>query len=125
MPPEVLDLTRLVNGPAPGEVIASLAGLLPDHAAVATVAGLPIFIQPRGEGVCAYVNSCPHIGLPLDLKPGSMFNADIGYFVCSTHGALFEPDSGLCVGGPCVGRHLQAVAVVRDGDQVRAMQITP
>jgi nitrite reductase/ring-hydroxylating ferredoxin subunit len=75
-----------------------------------------------GAGAVAYVNSCPHIGLPLDLKPGTMFNPDIGYFICSTHGALFEPDSGLCVGGPCVGRHLVPVAITREGDVIRAVQ---
>jgi nitrite reductase/ring-hydroxylating ferredoxin subunit len=123
MQPQPIDLTALAGGPAPGAIIADLAGLLPDQAALATIAGLAIFIQPRGTGAVAYVNSCPHIGLPLDLKPGTMYNPDVGYFICSTHGALFGPDTGLCVGGPCAGRHLQSVAIVRDGTLVRAVQL--
>jgi nitrite reductase/ring-hydroxylating ferredoxin subunit len=123
MSPQPIDLTRLTGGPAPGTVIANLAGLPADHAALVSIADLAIFIQPRGTGAVAYVNSCPHIGLPLDLKPGTMFNADVGYFICSTHGALFEPETGLCVGGPCAGRHLVPVAIERDGDIVRAVQL--
>ena len=26
--------------------------------------------------------------------------------LCGTHGALFRPDDGLCVGGPCAGKSL-------------------
>jgi nitrite reductase/ring-hydroxylating ferredoxin subunit len=30
--------------------------------------------------------------------------------VCANHGAKFEPHTGVCVGGPCVGKRLQLVA---------------
>jgi nitrite reductase/ring-hydroxylating ferredoxin subunit len=30
---------------------------------------------------------------------------------CSMHGAVFEKDSGLCVGGPCLGRSLAGLPV--------------
>ncbi len=121
--PEPIDLTRRAGGPQADEVVADLSGLGPNVAALVSVAGLNIFIQPRGNGAVAYVNSCPHIGLPLDLKPGTMFNPDVGYFICSTHGALFEPDSGLCVGGPCSGQYLVPVAIRRDGNAIRAVQL--
>jgi nitrite reductase/ring-hydroxylating ferredoxin subunit len=33
------------------------------------------------------------------------------YLVCTGHGALFKPDSGLCVKGPCVGEALASLAI--------------
>ena len=59
----------------------------------------------------AYVNRCPHLGVELDCQPGQFFEETGLYLVCSTHGAIFEPGSGLCVAGPCRGARLQAIAV--------------
>jgi nitrite reductase/ring-hydroxylating ferredoxin subunit len=37
--------------------------------------------------------------------------------ICATHGALYDPASGACLGGRCEGRGLKAVPVVeRDGN---------
>jgi nitrite reductase/ring-hydroxylating ferredoxin subunit len=37
--------------------------------------------------------------------------------LCSSHGAVFEPDTGLCAAGPCVGASLRGLAVrVADGE---------
>ncbi|MDD9876075.1 MAG: Rieske (2Fe-2S) protein [Magnetovibrio sp.] len=72
-------------------------------------------IRRAGDVVC-YVNSCPHIGTPLDMQPGRFLSQDGRHILCTTHGALFEIDDGLCVAGPCVDDHLTAVAAeVRDG----------
>ena len=117
-----IDLTRLPGGPEPDAVIASLADLAPDRAVVVSVANLPVFCQPWGDGVLAYVNRCPHIGTPLDLIPGKIYHPKFGVFVCTTHGATFEPESGLCTGGPCMGQFLRKVLARRDGDLVRAVQ---
>ena len=41
---------------------------------------------------------------------------DGALILCSSHGALFEKDSGYCVAGPCAGRALTPVALeVRSG----------
>ena len=69
-------------------------------------------------GVHAYVNSCPHRGTELDWQPGEVFEETGLYLICATHGALFEPDSGLCVSGPCHGAHLKALAIRVSGDDV-------
>ncbi|MEG1114775.1 MAG: Rieske (2Fe-2S) protein, partial [Janthinobacterium sp.] len=38
------------------------------------------------------------------------------YLMCSTHGAIYVPESGLCAGGPCKGGRLRPIAVAeRDG----------
>lgn len=69
-----------------------------------------------GHGVHAYLNRCPHAGHPLDLMPGRFLTADGLLILCSSHGALFEKSTGLCVAGPCPGRSLTRVPVeVRGG----------
>ncbi len=38
------------------------------------------------------------------------------YLTCSTHGAIYDPESGRCAGGPCTGKGLEPVPVSeRDG----------
>lgn len=75
-----------------------------------------LFAVRRGDAVAVYVNACPHVGVPLDLLPDRFLSADGGLIVCSTHGALFRIEDGLCVDGPCEGQSLEAVPVtLRDG----------
>ena len=67
---------------------------------------------------CAYVNRCPHLGTELDWQPGEFFDVAGVYLVCSTHGAMFEPNTGLCVAGPCRGASLEPLAIREQGGQV-------
>jgi nitrite reductase/ring-hydroxylating ferredoxin subunit len=76
------------------------------------------FVVHFRDGYHAYVNCCPHVGTPLDLWPNEFLSEDGTLFVCSTHGAVFEPATGDCVGGPCVGDHLTPLTVERDGDRI-------
>ena len=79
---------------------------------------LPCFAIAYDGAVHAYVNSCPHRGTQLDWQPGQVFEETGLYLICATHGALFEPDSGLCVDGPCQGAHLQSLAINVVGNDV-------
>lgn len=65
-----------------------------------------IVLNWRGETI-VYRNRCPHAGTPLDWIPDRFFDRDKQYLFCATHGASFEPDSGLCIEGPCTGDHLE------------------
>jgi nitrite reductase/ring-hydroxylating ferredoxin subunit len=76
------------------------------------------FVVHADDGFHAYVNRCPHVGTPLDLWPNEFLSDDGRLIVCSTHGALFEPATGRCIGGPCVGDRLTPLAVERDGDRL-------
>jgi nitrite reductase/ring-hydroxylating ferredoxin subunit len=68
------------------------------------------------DRVFGYRNRCPHTGAPLNWMPDRFFDIDDRLLQCSLHMALFEPDSGLCVYGPCHGRSLPGVALeVVDG----------
>jgi nitrite reductase/ring-hydroxylating ferredoxin subunit len=63
----------------------------------------------------AYVNRCPHAGTPLDQWPNEFLADDGHHLVCSTHGAVFDPDSGVCLEGPCPGASLDVLLVESDG----------
>ncbi len=72
----------------------------------------------RWRGVFrAYRNRCPHIGSPLDWPENRFFDAAGHHLMCRMHGAVFRPEDGVCVAGPCVGRALAPVAIrLADGD---------
>jgi len=59
----------------------------------------------------AYINRCPHTGITLDWVNNQFFSSDNRYLMCATHGAVFEPPTGECIWGPCVGLSLQSVPV--------------
>ena len=61
--------------------------------------------------VYAYRNHCPHRGTELDWQPGEVFDETGLYLVCATHGAVFEPASGHCIGGPCHGASLGKIPI--------------
>jgi nitrite reductase/ring-hydroxylating ferredoxin subunit len=64
----------------------------------------------------AFLNQCGHVPAQLDWQEGEFFDDSRLYLICSTHGALYHPASGQCVGGRCAGRGLIPVPVVeRDG----------
>ncbi len=72
-------------------------------------------VRYRGV-VRAYLNRCAHQAIELDWEEGEFFESTGSYLMCSTHGALYAPDSGRCEGGPCRGKQLRAIAVVeREG----------
>lgn len=71
----------------------------------------------RFEGaVHAYLNRCAHVPIELDWNEGEFFDSTGLYLMCSTHGAIYMPESGRCAGGPCRGGRLRPIMVVeRDG----------
>jgi nitrite reductase/ring-hydroxylating ferredoxin subunit len=77
---------------------------------------LPAFVIRFRGAVRAYVNECQHQATQLDWNPGEFFDSERLYLVCATHGALYDPSSGVCVAGPCAGARLATLAVhERDG----------
>lgn len=74
------------------------------------------FVVRAGAEVRGYVNRCPHAGHPLNLLPNRFLTPDGALILCSSHGALFEKQTGYCVLGPCAGRSLRAIALeVQEG----------
>jgi nitrite reductase/ring-hydroxylating ferredoxin subunit len=69
----------------------------------------PAFAIRWCGAVHGYLNECRHQASELDWEAGDFFDASKLYLVCATHGALYEPDSGLCIAGPCRGARLKTV----------------
>lgn len=65
-----------------------------------------ILIKALNGEVRCFLNRCPHLGIPLAWQDSQLTNPDGTLLQCSTHGALFKPDSGHCIQGPCQGDEL-------------------
>jgi nitrite reductase/ring-hydroxylating ferredoxin subunit len=76
------------------------------------------FVVNFGGRYHAYVNYCIHAGTPLDWWPNEFFNDDRRFLTCGTHGSLYEPDTGKCAGGPCVGGALFTLHAQIVGDRI-------
>jgi nitrite reductase/ring-hydroxylating ferredoxin subunit len=69
-----------------------------------------------GGNITVYENACPHQGTPLETLAGRFFNHDQTRLLCSTHGAEFRIDDGVCTKGPCEGKALTRVEfLITDG----------
>ena len=74
-------------------------------------------INYRGE-FYAYVNRCRHMTTPLDFVRYQFFTEDGRHLICKTHDAIYDPDSGFCVEGPCKGLSLYKLPTVVDQGEV-------
>lgn len=78
--------------------------------------GDTLFVVRRGAALRAYVNACPHHGTPLPWRKDAFLDATGAHVVCAAHGALFDPDTGLCTLGPCLGYALTPVPLTLTSD---------
>lgn len=77
---------------------------------------VPAFAIRYHGAVYAYLNRCAHVPVQLDWQEGEFFDYSGLYLICATHGALYAPENGHCMGGRCNGRGLQSIPVVeKDG----------
>lgn len=78
----------------------------------------PAFAIRHHGRVYAYLNHCAHRGVELDWDAGKFFDITRQYLICATHGALYDPSTGHCVRGPCMGLGLVSVEVKESDGQV-------
>jgi nitrite reductase/ring-hydroxylating ferredoxin subunit len=79
-----------------------------------------VFVVRRGGQVFGYVNSCPHVGAPLNLEDDKFLDLFQTGILCANHFALFDIETGRCTRGPCNGRSLTRFPVeVQDGAVVQ------
>lgn len=78
------------------------------------------FILRWHNTLVAYEDRCPHWHVPL-LNDGEVFAPQglEAYITCALHGAIFEPDTGECISGPCMGDALTRLEIDMDGDEAR------
>ncbi|CAN0619309.1 Rieske (2Fe-2S) iron-sulfur domain-containing protein [Burkholderia multivorans] len=83
------------------------------------------FVRYEGRAY-GYLNRCAHVPMELDWAEGQFFESSGLYLMCATHGAIYAPDTGKCVGGPCRGAQLRPVEVdERDTPDGRAVFWVP
>jgi nitrite reductase/ring-hydroxylating ferredoxin subunit len=76
---------------------------------------IQLFAVRKEDSIHAYENRCPHVGTPLDWQPDQFLDPDNRLIQCSTHGALFRIEDGLCIYGPCINQSLTPItAEIRD-----------
>lgn len=68
--------------------------------------------------VTAFLNRCPHARWPLDTFDGRFLFTPEGALICAAHSAVFDPMSGICLGGPGQGEGLTPVPVTYEGTDV-------
>ena len=71
----------------------------------------------RGEFV-AFVNRCVHLPISLDLEDNDFFTCDGSLFVCKTHGSVYDPAAGKCIGGPGQGKSLEQLPLAVEAGRV-------
>ncbi|MCH2003935.1 Rieske (2Fe-2S) protein [Acinetobacter ursingii] len=76
-----------------------------------TPQGETIFITQGDGGFFAYQNICPHLQVELEFLENQFLDQDQEFIECSTHGALFNVETGECISGPCFGEFLTKVEI--------------
>ncbi len=66
-------------------------------------------VYRKGSVFYVYQNFCMHLPITLDIGDSNFFNHDKTHLQCHMHGALYEPDTGLCTAGPCEGSRLKEI----------------
>lgn len=80
--------------------------------------GINLLAVRREGQVYAYINRCPHRGIPLEWQPDQFLDHSQSLIQCATHGALFLIESGECVAGPCSGQSLTALVCREDAEGI-------
>jgi nitrite reductase/ring-hydroxylating ferredoxin subunit len=71
-------------------------------------------IRFKGQ-VHAYLNRCTHVAMEMDWQPNRFFDDSGRWLLCGTHGAVYQPDTGACAGGPCRGPLVRIAVSEADG----------
>jgi nitrite reductase/ring-hydroxylating ferredoxin subunit len=56
----------------------------------------------------------------LDWVDNQFFTEDARYLMCANHGATYEPTTGECIWGPCVGASLHGVPLEIEDEKIFA-----
>ncbi len=78
------------------------------------------FVVHRGGEFHAFVNQCRHIPMTMDWVENQFLTEDKCFIQCATHGALFDPATGLCIEGPPAGKSLRRIPLEWRGDTLVA-----
>ncbi len=80
---------------------------------------LDFFLLKQDGEIRAYLNFCPHLGIPLNWQPDEFLSVEGTHIQCATHGALFQLEDGYCFSGPCRGQSLTPLNIeITDSQKV-------
>jgi nitrite reductase/ring-hydroxylating ferredoxin subunit len=117
---------ELPRAPAVGTVLGSVSDL-PDQQvtllALDTGGGAAqpfrLLLLRESAQVRAFVNRCPHFGVPLAAKPTQLISKPGTSITCNVHYARFRWSDGVCESGECVGEGLMPVPLdIADGGRI-------
>jgi nitrite reductase/ring-hydroxylating ferredoxin subunit len=76
-----------------------------------------VFVCRFGKEYHAYVNECPHHHTRLDWEKNNFFEPNyLKVLMCGKHGSTFDPETGVCLSGPCKGERLEKILCFVDDD---------
>lgn len=78
------------------------------------------FVIKKNGKFYSYLNLCRHWTVGLDFDDNDFFSEDKEWLVCKNHGAIYEPATGICNGGPCGGAALYRVPLIEKEDALYA-----
>jgi nitrite reductase/ring-hydroxylating ferredoxin subunit len=70
------------------------------------------------DGLVAYENQCRHWPVLLDFGDGDFLSPDKRLIQCRHHGALYDPQTGACIAGPCIGARLRRLEVTESDGRI-------
>jgi len=84
-----------------------------------------LFVVLKDGVLSAYRNRCPHTGAPLNWLPDQFLDLENSFIECAIHGALFRPEDGYCLRGPCAGGSLDSIDLQLVEDRVQVTLPVP
>ena len=73
------------------------------------------FVLKFDGQIACYENMCRHLPVKLDSGNGIFLSRSGHRIICQSHGALYEPISGMCERGPCAGASLTRLSFIITG----------
>ena len=114
---------ELPRAPAAGTVLGSVSDLPDEQVTLLALdtgggAAQPfrLLLMREGARVRAYVNRCPHFGVPLAAKQTLLISKPGTSITCNVHYARFRWSDGVCDSGECVGEGLMPVPLLISAD---------
>jgi len=108
----------LAHAPTPGTALGAVSDLPDGQAtlmALDTGGGIAqpfrLLMLRNGLQVRAFVNRCPHFGVPLAAKQTLLISRPGHSITCNVHYARFRWSDGVCDSGECLGEGLIPVPV--------------
>lgn len=76
------------------------------------------FLLKISDEIVCYENVCKHLPVKLDSSSGVFLGRSGNKIICQSHGALYEPSTGICERGPCAGAILNKLKLVFEGQEI-------